>query len=481
MRAWFVARGVQLPDSLPMAPAAKAAQSDRLLGDGDGNGYVNFWDLFYLWNRLTDGYNWSWMDWDLLDINRDGSHGFDDLAILGDHLYKIPQPPNTYGIGQPVAAPITASLSPSPRSVRFEADGEDWKRFTVRVTGGASVIVVVNSLSVDDLVLEIHKGASAPNRSYCGAERNDSKTVVDGDIVWIAGCVPGNSSIFVRDADGNNLEEFWSIDVHPVRTADTFDIELIFVGGRLTARDQRLARQAADRWEQIITEGVEDLDVDLDTRDYPGDWLSFSPLGQHLRVQQTVDDLLVFVAVGDPEVYAIGGSFWVTDVHRPILGHIALSPDALAERDAVTENIFLHELGHVLGIGGGRWREMTGAPSEQDPTADTYFFGAGSRAAFHRVGGRDYRGNKVPVESGGDDSHWRESVFGSELMTAYLADTPEPLGEVTLHALADLGHYQVDVSQAEPYTLPPASKPVVTRRRIGRCGVIRPLPAMVAP
>ena len=472
MTAWFAERGITLPSTPPPGPrpAAKVAQDSRILGDGSGDGLVNFWDAWSLFQHLTDGHTFDWFDLDAFDINRNGAADWIDLGLLGDYLYGSKA--NPHGIGQPMAPAVTASIDPSPRSVTFVADGEDWKKFTVRVTGGATVKVAVNRLSLDGLSLEIHKGRSAPNRSFCPAERNDSKTVVDGDIIWIAGCTPGNSSIFILDEDGNFLEENWSIDVVPAADA-SFDIELVFVGNQLTARDKLLARQAADRWESIITEGVEDLYVDLDTRDFPGDWLDFSALGEHLQIQQTVDDLLVYVGVAGSEWYAVGGAFWVTQESRPILGQLSLSPAALAETDALTENIFLHELGHILGIGGSRWEELIGASSENSPTADTYLFGAGARSAFDRVGGRNYQGNKVPVENGGDDSHWRESVFDSELMSSMVGDSPEPLSEVTLHALDDLGFYQIDVSQAEPYTLPPVAKPVARRETERRCKVLR--------
>ena len=86
-------------------------------------------------------------------------------------------------------------------------------------------------------------------------------------------------------------------------------------------------------------------------------------------------------------------------------------------------------------------------------------------AAFDAVGGSAYAGAKVPVENdtgrygrGALDTHWRESVFGEELMTTavVLADGSEPLSLVTVAALEDLG-YQVDRSKAQPYQLPSVS------------------------
>ena len=63
----------------------------------------------------------------------------------------------------------------------------------------------------------------------------------------------------------------------------------------------------------------------------------------------------------------------------------------------------------------------------------------------------------VPVENTGGpgtrDSHWREDVFRNELMTGFIGDSGNPMSGVTIGSLKDLG-YQVDMSAAEPYSLP---------------------------
>jgi hypothetical protein len=98
------------------------------------------------------------------------------------------------------------------------------------------------------------------------------------------------------------------------------------------------------------------------------------------------------------------------------------------------------------------------------PGQDTHFRGEAAVAAFDRVGGTSYAGAKVPVENdtgrygrGALDTHWRESVFGTELMTTavVIEDGSEPLSEVTIAALQDLG-YQVDFTKAQRYRLPAA-------------------------
>jgi hypothetical protein len=62
----------------------------------------------------------------------------------------------------------------------------------------------------------------------------------------------------------------------------------------------------------------------------------------------------------------------------------------------------------------------------------------------------------VPVENTGEvgtaDSHWRETVLGSELMTGFIAQAGNPLSAVTVRSLADLG-YVVNVAGADTYAL----------------------------
>jgi hypothetical protein len=53
---------------------------------------------------------------------------------------------------------------------------------------------------------------------------------------------------------------------------------------------------------------------------------------------------------------------------------------------------------------------------------------------------------------GSSDSHWRESVLGTELMTPYFnAGVTNPLSAITVASMEDLG-YQVDMTRADPFT-----------------------------
>ena len=106
----------------------------------------------------------------------------------------------------------------------------------------------------------------------------------------------------------------------------------------------------------------------------------------------------------------------------------------------------VHETTHVLGF-GPRWVQLNLLDQETDP----HFTGPRAIAAFDAAGGADYSGAKVPTQPG--QGHWRESVFGSELMTSSLfVNRREPLSAITLEALVDMG-YHVDLSFADDYEL----------------------------
>jgi hypothetical protein len=119
------------------------------------------------------------------------------------------------------------------------------------------------------------------------------------------------------------------------------------------------------------------------------------------------------------------------------------------------EDVVLHEMGHVLGI-GSLWSPfglLSGAG-----TSDPFFIGASGREGFSLVGGNLYLGNPVPVENTGGpgtaDGHWRESVLNTELMTGY-ASPPGvhmPLSLVTIGSLDDLG-YAISIWGFDVYRL----------------------------
>ena len=184
----------------------------------------------------------------------------------------------------------------------------------------------------------------------------------------------------------------------------------------------------------------------------------------------TFDDLLIFVTIepidGPFSILGSAGPCYVRSAsYLPFVGRMRFDEadmDRLAASGSL-ENVILHEMGHVLGI-GTLWdlgpNDLLRNPTNgvADPTVDTHFIGAGAIAAFDAAGGAGRTtGEKVPVENqlggaGTLDGHWREYTMNSELMTGFLDSGTNPLSAISVESLADIG-YVVDVSGADAYTV----------------------------
>ncbi|MGH7569817.1 MAG: leishmanolysin-related zinc metalloendopeptidase [Gemmatimonadales bacterium] len=181
---------------------------------------------------------------------------------------------------------------------------------------------------------------------------------------------------------------------------------------------------------------------------------------------ETVDDVIILVTLdsidGPGQILGSAGPCWIRDIGAlPILGLMRFDTADMAmleSRGQFTE-VILHEMGHVLGFGTiwGVLNLRTGGGG-----SDPHFTGAAALAAFDQVGGVDYAGGaKVPLENTGGpgtrDSHWRESVFRTELMTGFLnSSVPNSLSLVTVTSMADEG-YTVNHAGADPYVVPTAA------------------------
>jgi hypothetical protein len=235
-----------------------------------------------------------------------------------------------------------------------------------------------------------------------------------------------------------------------------FEITVRFLGG-LTASQEAIFTLAAERWQSVIEGDLADFDLEAEEGSCSDPALP--------AIDEVVDDVLVFaqgVAIdGVGKILGQAGPCFIRNADGlPILGRMKFDEADLANLEASGRllDVIIHEMGHVLGIGSlwdfAPFFELLSGRG----TADPFFTGAGAIAAFDDVGGTPYAGNKVPVENSGGagtrDSHWRESVFNSELMTGFLDGGANPLSAVTIASLEDMG-YLVDPASADAYTLPP--------------------------
>jgi hypothetical protein len=242
-----------------------------------------------------------------------------------------------------------------------------------------------------------------------------------------------------------------------------FDIEVVIVDNGTPSQDQTFL-DAAATWEQIIV-------GDIPQQDFSTDPIDASACGAAGIVDDVVDDVRIYVRIDSIDglngTLAQAGPCFPRQISGfPILGTMIFDEDDVAKLEAAgdLEPVVLHEMGHVLGI-GTMWksRGLVQDPSldgdvEIPGLQDTHFTGDGAIEAFDAAGGVAYMDSKVPVENeagpGSSDSHWRESVLDLELMTPFLeAGQSKPLSAITIRSLGDLG-YGVDVSAADPYSLP---------------------------
>ena len=273
--------------------------------------------------------------------------------------------------------------------------------------------------------------------------------------VTVRGVLRGEAEITVNatDTDGASVAQRFMVTVE--RPTMNFDINVGF-GPNVTASQQRIFRSAVSYWVSALrfTE-FEDIAINGTVPCRARGITANVTVG-------TIDDLAIVFAVADIDgelgVLAVAGPCAIrTRDETPVLG-IAIFDRAdleLVARAGNTREVAIHEIAHVLGL-GTLWDRsgLLRNPSEVHPEADTHFTGARAIAAFDAAGGTDYPGPKVPVETGGDDGHWRESVLGRELMTPRVTlGEANPLSAITLQALADLG-YRIDASRAGAYRLP---------------------------
>ena len=225
-----------------------------------------------------------------------------------------------------------------------------------------------------------------------------------------------------------------------------FTITIHFLGG-LTPPQQKAFTKAADRWTRVIVGDLPSVIID----------------------GVRIDDVLI-----EAEGVRIDGPGEILGQAAPTMlrprnaGAAAFLPAkgimsfdtadlGAMERDGTLNDVIAHEMGHVLGI-GTIWdskRLLRGAGT-RNPT----FVGAAAMKEFGLLKGRAVAPTPVPVENrGGDgtaDSHWRDTVFQTELMTGFVGTTPNPMSRLTVASLQDLG-YKVDLTKAERYSLPVAA------------------------
>lgn len=226
-----------------------------------------------------------------------------------------------------------------------------------------------------------------------------------------------------------------------------FAIELEFVSNRYSAQERDLIRQAACRWEQIITGDLTDIVLT-----FPGGTSRCPAV-----IGRPVDDLLLFVGEltmpSFPSQTGLGGFCNVRFNDGSFLPQIGFIDLALNRQPLDFLQTAIHEIGHVLGI-GTLWNINIESfrPLVQLGGSDPRFVGMAGVSQFQQLGGV----GGVPLQVG-SAGHWRSrdedpvSNLGREVMTpTSIQGQRQSLSRVSAAALQDLG-YVVNLGAADPF------------------------------
>lgn len=223
-----------------------------------------------------------------------------------------------------------------------------------------------------------------------------------------------------------------------------------------TPRQEEVFEAAAARWERIIIKDVPSIQGPI-----PSAFAGFPD------IEGTIDDIVIEVALapidGPGGILGQAGPNYVrSEDFLSLSGIMFFDVADLASLEEVDlfEEVIVHEMGHVLGI-GTLWNV---APYGVDrtlragPNSNPYFTGKKANVFWNAEGG-DF---ELPIENGGGSgtalSHWRESVLNNELMTGYLNLGENPISRITAGSMKDLGYGAASVG--ESYDLPKGTQGV---------------------
>lgn len=272
-------------------------------------------------------------------------------------------------------------------------------------------------------------------------DAGEAHAVTNADGQYRLDDVPGGTNylgIVLQEGYGQTFPSFAG------NFSSDFNIELNFndtVGPEV--RDVFLA--AVSKWQSIL---VGDLPDAEDDRGF-------------------VDDIALDITLRDIDgpdgvLGQAGPTSIRPDTALPLRGEMEFD---LADSDpssSLFHETVLHEMAHALGYVLDVWEPLglvTGVPDGFEFANDPRFIGSQATAEYNRAFNLDE--SSVPLEpgtrfDGSGISHWRESVFGDELLSPYAGQVSEPLSRISVAAFADMG-YEVNLDAADPYV--PGSRP----------------------
>jgi hypothetical protein len=443
------------PDLAPPTPAALALAA--AIGDGATGSFTlrNEGDATLTFN-LAAGEGWLSVTPDSGDLapGADTVIAVDALCTtLGDSSSDVSVTSNDGSAGSgTVAVDLACSArlgAPTPASVALaaEVDQSDSGSFSFdNLAASATDFTVVGApawLIVDPAGGSVAAGTprSVTLSTTCGADASS-----DLATLTLGSDTPGDGETSVTVT--RNCTE-----PPPPPPTSAFEITLVF-SGSITDPQKAVFESAAARWAELIVGDVPDSSLTKSANACGAGDPAFDG---------AIDDVVIYATVepidGAGSILGSAGPCYIRSGSGLTRYGIMRfdSADVGGLGDAF-EDVILHEMGHVLGI-GTLWSYLNllsysggSCQASSDPT----FTGSGAVGEWSALTGS----GDVPVEdSGGSGTkcgHWEETVFNNELMTGYLDGGSNPISRMTVASLDDLG-YGVDLGAADPYALPSCS------------------------
>lgn len=246
-----------------------------------------------------------------------------------------------------------------------------------------------------------------------------------------------------------------------------------------TERQREVFQAAADRWERIIIR---------DEVNFTGVTIPSSFPGQPPLVTPTevLDDIIIEVNLteidGPGRVLGRAGPRFIRLPQLTTLnGLMEFDVADLAGLDAADlfEEVIVHEMGHVLGIGTLWQRGGLLILDSFETAVDPDYLGRFGNLYWKTEGGEGL----LPVEGAFFDAngepffrqgtsfgHWDEEVLDNELMTGFLnGGVANPLSRITAGSVRDLGYGTATVG--EQYELPSAGSAANRTLRMSDDGI----------
>jgi hypothetical protein len=269
---------------------------------------------------------------------------------------------------------------------------------------------------------------------------------------WTLGTTPGSATL-TATVTGSGITGN-PVTFTATGQAAAYTITLRYLGAIPTGTRKAAVDSAVAHWQRIIYGALPPV---------PLQSAADACFKGQPAINETVNNILIYFSIdsidGPGKILAEAGPCYARSdgTWLPVMGLIRVDSADIATYDANGQlpSIILHEMGHVLGFGTiWTYQNLLAGAVAQGGT-DPHFVGSQANAAFDRIGGTNYTGGaKVPVENvggpGSIDGHWRESVFGNELMTSILNAGTNPLSVLSVASMGDDG-YTVNYAAADPY------------------------------